>query len=71
MDFQFFTIFLEYKFKDLGLGKIKRGEWFLQGHPKGRILDLTKPWTSIIIVGLVTTKNDTYTDDSSPVKGLR
>jgi hypothetical protein len=48
---QLFTEILKERFKDLGLGKIKRGEWLLQDHHTGRILDLAKPWGSLVRVG--------------------
>jgi hypothetical protein len=50
---QLFTEVLKEKFKDLGLEKIRRGEWYLQDHYTGQILNLTKPWKSLIRVGLL------------------
>lgn len=46
-----FTEVLKEKFKDLGLEKIKRGEWYLEDHYTGQILNLTKPWESLIRPG--------------------
>ncbi|KAL2803349.1 nucleoside phosphorylase domain-containing protein [Aspergillus granulosus] len=48
---ELFTVILEEKFKDLGLEKIKRREWYLQDHHTGKRLDLTKPWESLIWPG--------------------
>jgi len=50
---QLFTEVLKEKFKDLGLGKIKRGEWRLEDHHTGQILNLTKPWKSLIRVSVL------------------
>ena len=50
---QLFTEVLKEKFKDLGLGKVKRGEWYLEDHHTGQTLNLTEPWKSLIRVGLL------------------
>ncbi|PVH94805.1 purine and uridine phosphorylase [Periconia macrospinosa] len=48
---ELFVEILKAKFKDLGLAKIKRGEWLLQDHYNGRILDLKKPWGALVRPG--------------------
>ena len=43
---------LKRKFEHVGLGKIERGEWMLQDHHTGRILDLKKHWKAIAKVSM-------------------
>ena len=50
---QLFTEVLKERFKDLGLEKIKQGEWCLEDPYTRQILNLTKPWKSLIRVGLL------------------
>lgn len=47
---QIFVQILAHHFQDLGLEKIKRGEWILKDHHSGSTLNLSKPWTSIFRV---------------------
>lgn len=48
--FELFTGVLERKFRDLGLNKIRRGEWFLENHHTAQVLDLKKPWNALMRV---------------------
>ncbi|KAL4901254.1 hypothetical protein BDW74DRAFT_160559 [Aspergillus multicolor] len=50
---ELFAQVLNERFKDLGLGKIQRGEWYLQDHYTGKALDITRPWGALMRPGQV------------------
>ncbi|KAK0709916.1 nucleoside phosphorylase domain-containing protein [Lasiosphaeria miniovina] len=45
---ELFVHILRARFKDLGHTKIDRGEWSLEGTQTGEILDLDKPWQTVV-----------------------
>uniref|UniRef100_A0A093XA57 5'-methylthioadenosine/S-adenosylhomocysteine nucleosidase n=1 Tax=Talaromyces marneffei PM1 TaxID=1077442 RepID=A0A093XA57_TALMA len=48
---EFFKVLMKHKFQGVGRGKIERGEWLLQNHRTGYVLDLKKPWKAMIKPG--------------------
>lgn len=48
---ELFLTILRRKFEHVGLGKIERGEWMLQNHHTGQVLDLKRPWKVIVKPG--------------------
>ncbi len=45
---ELFIEVLRNRFKDLGHGKIERGEWSLEDMEMGQVIDLTRPWQEVI-----------------------
>lgn len=43
---------LKHKFKDIGVGKLERGEWLLQNRRTGHVLNLNKPWRAVVKVDI-------------------
>ncbi|KAK4226285.1 hypothetical protein QBC38DRAFT_456383 [Podospora fimiseda] len=46
-----FMHILKDRFADTGTGKIERGNWYLEDRDNKRIIDLTKPWATIMKPG--------------------
>ncbi|KAH9225073.1 hypothetical protein DL95DRAFT_452788 [Leptodontidium sp. 2 PMI_412] len=63
---QLFLAVLKERFKDLGSRKIEQGEWFLEDPSTKTILDLSKPWHSLMKPDRVLHMNVTFRRHNLP-----